>query len=76
MHPLPEQDSTFTAARGLRIEGMPDATPLTMRHEGSDVVAMRSAVGEAAGRIVEETDAKGPRFKPYRPMSSEMPAKG
>ena len=62
----------FTAARILQAEGVPDETPITLTHEGSDIVAMRSTVGEAASRIVEETDANGPRFKRYRPMSSEM----
>lgn len=63
----------FTAARILQREGIPDDTPISMKHEGSDVIAIRSTVGEAASRIVEETDAKGPRFKRYRPMASEMP---
>jgi len=63
----------FTAARIFQAEGIPDDTPITMTHEGSGIVSMRSTVGEAASRIVEETDKKGPRFKRYRPMSSEMP---
>jgi hypothetical protein len=63
----------FTAARIFQAEGVPDDTPITMRHEGSDIVAMRSTVGEAAGRIVVETDEEGPKFKCYRPMSPEMP---
>jgi hypothetical protein len=63
----------FTAARVLQCEGISDDTPITMTHEGSNIVAMRSNVGEAASRIVVETDEQGPRLKRYRPMSSEMP---
>lgn len=62
----------FTAARILQREGMADDTPISMTHEGSPIVALRSTVGEAADRIVEETDQKGPRFKTYRPMASNM----
>jgi hypothetical protein len=66
----------FTAARILQREGIPNDTVISMTHEGSPVVALRSTVGEAAGQIVEETDAKGPRFKPYRPMASHMVHQG
>lgn len=63
----------LTAARVLQCEGIPDDTPITMKHEGADVVSMKATVGEAASLIVEETDGKGPRFKRYRPMTSGMP---
>jgi hypothetical protein len=63
----------LTAARILQAEGAPDDTPISMTHEGSSVVAMRSTIGKAAGLIVEETDTKGPKFKAYRPMSAQVP---
>lgn len=63
----------FTAARILQAEGIPDDTPITMTHEGSSVVAMRSTVGEAADKIVHETEKEGPKFKTYRPMSAQIP---
>jgi hypothetical protein len=62
----------LTAARILQAEGVPDDTPISMTHEGSAVVAMRSTISEAASMIVEESGAKGPRFKPYRPMPPQM----
>jgi hypothetical protein len=34
---------------------------------------MRSTVGEAASKIVHETDREGPKFKRYRPMSAQVP---
>jgi hypothetical protein len=63
----------LTAARILQAEGIPDDTPISMTHEGSSVVSMKSTVGKAASLIVEETDARGPKFKTYRPMSSQVP---
>jgi hypothetical protein len=55
----------FTSARILQTEGVPDDSPITMIHEGSSTVTMRSTVGEAAGKIVHETDSEGPKFKRY-----------
>jgi len=63
----------LTAARILQAEGLPDESPISMTHERSSVVAMRSTVGKTAGLTVEETDTRGPRFKTYRPMSPQMP---
>jgi hypothetical protein len=63
----------LTAARILQAEGIPDNTPINMTHEGSPVVALRSTVGEAAGKIVHETDREGPKLKRYRPMSNQVP---
>jgi hypothetical protein len=62
----------FTAARILQAEGLPDDTPITMTHEGSSIVSMRSTVGQAASLIVLETDKEGPKLKRYRPMSPRM----
>jgi len=63
----------FTSARTLRAEGVPDNTPIIMKHEGSPIVAMRSTIGEAASKIVHETDREGPKLKRYRPMSNLVP---
>lgn len=62
----------FTSARILQAEGVPDDTPISMTHEGSSVVTMRSTVGEAASKIVHETDKVGPKLKRYRPMSTQV----
>jgi hypothetical protein len=63
----------FTSARILQAEGVPDDTPITMTHEGSSVIAMWSTIGEAAGKVVHETEKEGPKFKRYRPMSNQVP---
>jgi hypothetical protein len=63
----------FTSARILQAEGVPNATPISMTYEGSSVVAMMSTVGEAAGKIVHETDKEGLKLKRYRPMSNQVP---
>ena len=63
----------FTAARILQAEGLPDNAPMSMTHEGSATVAMRSTIGEAARWIVVETDTQGPKLKRYRPMPPELP---
>ena len=63
----------FTSARILQAEGISDDTPITMTHEGTFMVATRSTLGEAASRIVHETDKDGPKLKRYRPMSNQVP---
>lgn len=62
----------FDAARTLLNDGFTPDTPLSMIHEGSSIVSMRSTVGKAAGRAVSETAKHGPRFQKYR----EFEAKG
>jgi hypothetical protein len=47
------------AARVLLAEGWPHETVLTTRHQGSDIVAQRSTVGEAAKWTVHESDRRG-----------------
>jgi hypothetical protein len=66
----------FTSARILQREGVPDDMPITMTHEGSTVIAMRSTVGEAAGLNVIDNDHDGPRFIAYREPPHEMPIAG
>lgn len=63
----------LSAARILQAEGIPDDTPITMIHEGTSVVSVRSTIGKAASLIVEETNTRGPKFKTYRPMSPQVP---
>lgn len=63
----------FTSARILQAEGISDDSLISMTHEGSFAFAIRSTVGEAAGKIVHETEKEGPKFKTYRPMSNQMP---
>jgi hypothetical protein len=56
----------LAAARVLKAEGVPDDTLLTMTHEQSAVVALRSTVRVAAGLKVNEVQGT-PRLVPWRP---------
>ena len=49
-------------------EGADPGTPITMSHEGSCIVSLRSTVGQAARLSVEESERSGPRFVRYRPF--------
>lgn len=60
----------YDAARALQREGHCADTPLTARHRGSGIVAMRSTVGEAAKWSVTERDRGGLRCVPWMPYSS------
>jgi len=62
----------LNAARVLLASGTAPETPLTMIHEGSDVVSIRTTVGAAAGLVVEETENRGPSFRKHRPFPSEI----
>ncbi|MCB5177577.1 hypothetical protein [Microvirga lenta] len=66
--PLGRATSTpfFSAARALLSDGVSPDTVLTMTHEGSSIVSLRSTVGEAAKLTVTEEDKKGLRIKKYR----------
>lgn len=61
----------YSAARVLLDEGVSPDTVLTMRHEGSSIVSMRSTIGEAARLTVTEEDKKGLRVRKYRPPAFE-----
>jgi hypothetical protein len=61
----------LSAARILLTEGINPEIPITMSHQGSDVVSIRSTVGTAAGLTVVEKDSEAPRFAQYRPLSTE-----
>jgi hypothetical protein len=56
----------LAAARALLKKGHPPATEIAMIHAGSDVVALRARLGDAARLTVRE-DQKGARFATYRP---------
>jgi len=58
----------FAAARVLMAEGIDPETPITLGHEGSAIVSLRSTIGQAARLTVEESERSGPRFVPYRPF--------
>jgi hypothetical protein len=49
-------------------EGADPETPITMSHEGSCILSLRSTIGQAARLTVEESERSGPRFVPYRPF--------
>jgi hypothetical protein len=56
------------AARVLLSERIQPETEIQMRHAASDVIALRSTVGVAAGlTVVEATDGK-PRFAKWMPF--------
>jgi len=56
----------LSAARELQRRGVSESAPLVMRHDGSDIVVMRTTVGAAARLTVAERDrGNGPRFEPY-----------
>jgi hypothetical protein len=66
----PTRQPLLDAARVLLAPGYPADTPITARHVGSDVIAMRSTVGEAARWTIEEPDRGGLRKRPWMPRSS------
>jgi hypothetical protein len=71
---LAESKTPFlSAARVLLREGVDPSTPLTMTHQGSTTVSLRSTVSVAAGLVVDETEKSAPRFKPYREFPAAMP---
>lgn len=71
--PLCKASSTpfYSAARALLDEGVSPDTVLTMRHDGSSIVSLRSTVGQAAKLTVVEEDKKGLRVRKYRPPAFE-----
>jgi hypothetical protein len=54
------------AARCLIAEGSDPFSIIVMRHAGSEIDALRARLGVAAGLIIEERNARAPRFVPYR----------
>jgi hypothetical protein len=57
------------SARVLLAEGIAPETCLRMRHAGSEVVALTTTVGVAAGLRVDEGVGSGaPRFAKWRPF--------
>ena len=57
----------FDGARVLLSKGYDPNTPLTMRHQGSALVSLRSTIGSAAKLTVVENGRDGPVFGAYEP---------
>jgi hypothetical protein len=57
------------SARVLLAEGADPAARLVMRHAGSEVDAVITTIGCAAGLTVRESDGS-PRFRPYEDAAS------
>ena len=57
----------YDGARALAAAGYAPETQLDARHQGSDIVAMRSSLGEAARWTVAERDRNGLRRELWRP---------
>jgi hypothetical protein len=58
------------AARRLIALGFGPGISLVMRHSGSDTVCLRATIGTAAALTVEDTQY-GPRFRPWKPISTQ-----
>ena len=59
------------AARVLVDEGYDPTEILTMRHVGSETIALTARLGAAAKLMVEEGPSDGPRFVQHAPCSSD-----
>jgi hypothetical protein len=56
----------FAAARVLLERGATADEPLTMSHEGSATIALRSTIGVAADRsVIEEPNCAYAKYRPY-----------
>ena len=64
----PTRQPFFNAARALLAMGHDPATVLEARHRGSAIVAMRSAIGEAAKWTIKETDRGGLQKRRWEPV--------
>ena len=58
------------AARRLMDLGFAPSISLVMHHSGSDTVCLRATIGAAAALTVEDTQY-GPRFRPWKPISTQ-----
>ena len=59
----------FDAARRLMDLGFDPSTTLVMHHAGPETESLRSTIGAAATLTVEDTQY-GPRFRPWKPIST------
>jgi hypothetical protein len=59
----------LNAARKLMDLGFDPSISLVMHHSGSDTVCLRATIGAAAVLTVEDTQY-GPRFRPWKPIST------
>jgi hypothetical protein len=60
----------LNAARKLMDLGFDPSISLMMHHSGSDTVCLRATIGAAAALTVEDTQY-GPRFRPWKPISTQ-----
>jgi len=58
------------AARRLMDLGFDPSATLVMHHAGSETECLRSTIGAAATLTVEDTQY-GPRFRPWKPISTQ-----
>ncbi|WP_293854452.1 hypothetical protein [uncultured Alsobacter sp.] len=63
----------FDAARYFLRRGARPSTPIVMRHQGSDEIAMRSTVG-AAARLTVKDSPHGPVFVKWKPFNPKLGA--
>jgi hypothetical protein len=67
----PTRQPFFDGARALLALGYPPETAIQSRHQGSEVVAMRSTVGEAAKWTIKERDRGGLRKERWQPYDAD-----
>ena len=61
------------AARVLLAEGVDPATPLVMRHAGSQTDSLKGTVGAAAKLTVKEAPSmSGPVFQKWKPFAPDL----
>jgi hypothetical protein len=60
----------YDGARALAAAGHHPETTLEARHQGNDIIAMRSTIGEAAKWRIEESDSDGLRRRPWSPYET------
>src|SRR5580765_144013 len=65
---LPPKSEPFCNAARFLLPTTNPATPLIMRHAGSDTDALTSTVGAAAKLTVQEGEESGPRFIRWMPF--------
>ena len=61
----------LSAARKLQKEGVPDDTPIAMRHASSGFIALTSTVGQAASLTVDERRTRFRKLGAWENMAQE-----
>lgn len=62
----------FPTARILQSRGVPDDTPIALRHRGAGHVSLTSTVGQAAKLTVTDDNRGRPRFKKFQPYPEDI----